>query len=240
MSQTDIFNLGADVVAAEEKDSVGGFAAWETDLYEAQIKAAYLDTYDKGSKYIELVLELTDAAGNTRQHSEREIVWSANTKGPFYIDKKTGEKKELIGLSKMNSLGQLLTGKKLGQSNFENKFHKIYSKEANGEVPQERPTLVEWTGKKIFVGLQKVITNKQVKQGTTYVDTNEERTDNQVDKFFNENKATLLEVQNSVESKFHEDWLKANKGKDRNKFKAAKGAPAAGVPSATAAPLSFN
>lgn len=244
----DIFKTGTDVEVQEEKDSVGGFQRWETDLYRATLKAAFLGEYKapagktKGSKYIEVVIELMDAEGNKLEHSEREVVWSANTEGAFYIDKKTGKKKQLIGLSKMNSLGMLLTGKKLETSVFETKVHKVYDADAKGEVNKELPTLTEWCGKPIHVGLLKVTENKQTKAGNKYVNTNEEREINVVDKYFDEDKRSLLEVQGDKPASFCEDWIAANQGKTRNKFKPVAGAApvAGGVPQATAAPLTFN
>lgn len=236
----DIFKLDQDVEQQVEKDTVGGFAPWETDLYKATIKAAFLDSFASGSKYIDLTLELVNEQGDTRQYNERVTVWSDKTKGPYYIDKKTGKKKALIGLNQMNSLGELLCGKKLQDSVFETKVHKVYSADAKAQVPQEKATLVEWTGKTIHVGLQKVISNKQVKSGNDYVDSAEKREDNQVDKYFDEDKKTLLELQNNKPAEFYQDWVKANKGRDRNKYKAPKGGAVSGVPSATAAPLKFE
>jgi len=241
----DIFNVEADVEVQEERDSVG-FKAWESGLYPATLKAAFLGEFPSGSKYIEVVTEVRNPeTGETLNHSERETVWSANSKGPFYIDKKTKAKKQLIGLSKMNSLGELLTGKALKESTFVEKFHTVYSKEANGQVPTELPTLIDWCGKEIYVGMQKIIANKQIKQGTKYVDIADTREFNEVNKFFDETKRSNLEVKKDVPAEFFNDWLKANEGKTKDKSKAivggASGVPAAGgVPSATAAPLQFN
>jgi hypothetical protein len=241
----DIFNIEADVEVQEERDSVG-FKAWESGLYPATLKAAFLGEFASGSKYIEVVTEIRNPeTGETLNHSERETVWSAKSKGPFYLDKETKAKKQLIGLSKMNSLGELLTGNALKSSTFTPKFHNVYSKEANGMVPAELPTLVDWCGKEIYVGLQKIIANKQVKQGTKYVDIAETREFNEVNKFFDENKRSNLEVKRDTKAVFCEDWLKSNKDKTKDKSKAVVGggsaAPVAGgVPSASGAPLQFN
>lgn len=240
----DIFNVEADVEVQVEKDSVGGFQVWATDLYGATLKAAFLGEFASGSKYIEVVLEARNEAGEILKHSERETVWSAKTKGAFYIDKQTNKKKQLIGLSKMDALGELLTGKKLKDSLFEEKVHTVYNKDAGGDIATPLPTLTEWCGREIYVGLQEVKANKQVKSGTKYVDTNEERKSNEVAKYFNENKQSNLEVKNNAKAEFFQDWLDANQGKMRDKFKPVAGgasAPVAGgVPSATAAPLQFN
>lgn len=249
MSQLDMFALPDDVKQQEERDTVGGFAPWPSGLYKAKLKAAFLGSFDGGSRYIEVITELTNEAGDTREVSERETVWSSKTKGPFYVDKKTGEKKELIGKAKMDALGRLICGKDLSQSVFEEKFHKIYDKAAKGETNQARPTLVEWSGADLYVGLVAIQENKSTKATdsagkVTYVPTADIREFNSVDKFFNDKKQTILEVTQGVDAEFYTDWVKANDGKVRDKTKKgiapAAGAPAAGVPSATATPLNFN
>ena len=237
----DLFNVPDDVIVEDEKDSVGGFIVWDTGLYEATLKAAFLGVYDSGSKYIEVIIEVKNDKGEILKHTEREVVWSAKNKGPFYVCKKSGKNKQLIGLAKMNSLGELLTGKGLKDSLFETKVHKIYNKDAGGEVATELPTLTDWCNKPIYIGLQRITENKQVKSGKIYVDTNEPRDINEISKYFNENKQSNLEVKANEKADFVNDWVKANEGKTRNKFKTVAGGPVAGgVPSATAAPLTFN
>lgn len=237
----DLFQVDADVIVQDEKDSVGGFQVWDSGVYTGVVKSAYLDAYDGGSKFIEVNIELTNDKGEVLKISEREVVWSAKTKGTYYLDKKTGDKKQLIGLSKMNALGGLLTGKELKDSVFETKVHEVYRKAANGVTPTELPTLVDWTGKVVNVGLLKVNQNKQVKSGTKYVDSNEAVERNEINKVFNENKQTNLEVKDNAPATFIDDWLKANEGKTRNTFKPVAGAPAAGgVPAASSPTIDFN
>jgi hypothetical protein len=231
----DLFNVEADVEVQEEKDTLGGFKIYESGLVGFTIKTAFLDDYAGGSKNITVVLE--DADGGT--YTEKECVWSAKTKGPFYIDKKTGKKKELIGFSKMNSLSKLLTGKDLNGSEFETKVHELYSKEAQGKVHTPRPTLVDWAGLEVTVGMMKKLENKQTKSGDTYVDTAEVRETNYVDKWFDAEKRTLTEKMKDQPAEFIEQWEKANTGRVIDKVnKSVKAGPVGG--GATAAPLSFT
>lgn len=239
---TDLFSMGADVEQQEEKDTLGGFKVWDSGLYPMTVKTAFLDDYKGGSKNITVVLE--DADGNT--YTEQECVWSANTKGPFYIDKKTGKKKALIGFSKMDSLAKLLTGKSLNQSDYETKVHELYSAEAKAKVPTPRPTLVEWAGKTVYVGILKKQENKQVKGGIVdgkqqYVATAEIRETNEISKWFDENKCTLLEKEAGKPATFADDWEKANAGKVIDKTdKSIKAGPVGAAGGATAAPLEFS
>lgn len=232
----DLFAVDSSVEVQEDKDTVGGFAPWESNLYKAVLKTAFLDDFAKGSKNITLVVEITNEAGEVRTITEKETVWSMKTQGPYYLDKKTGAKKQLIGKSKMDALAMLLTGKNLQTSTWEEKVHKI--RKDGAEVPTARQTLTEWTNTPIYVGVQKVAENKTIKQGDAYVPIADIREFNTMDKFFNSDKKTLTEVKTDKPAEFFEDWLKANEGKTKDKTnKNIAAAPASGVPSATAAPL---
>ena len=232
----NLFTMDQEVEKQVEKDVLGGFAARESALYPMTIKTAFLGDYAGGSKYVSIVLE--DDQGN---YSEEECVWSIKTKGPTYIDKKTGKTKELIGFAKINSLAKLLTGKGLEQSVFETKVHEVYSKDAGAKVPTPLPTLTEWTGKVVHVGILKTVENKQTKSGDKYVATAETREVNSVDKWFNEDKKTLVEVEKGVEAKFYEQWEKANTDRVIDKTdKTLKAGPVGGTGAATAEPLKFD
>jgi hypothetical protein len=231
----DLFKVEADVEVQEEKDTLGGFKIYESGLVDFTIKTAFLDDYAGGSKNITIVLE--DENGGT--YTEQECVWSAKTKGPYYLDKKSGKKKELIGFSKINSLAKLLTGKGLNESAFETKVHELYSKEANGKVPTPRPTLVDWAGIQVTAGIMKKLENKSTKSGDTYVPTAEVRETNYVDKWFDAEKRTLTEKMKDAPAEFIEQWEKANTGRVIDKTdKSLKAGPVGG--GATAAPLEFS
>ena len=236
MTALNIFEIAADVEVSEVKDTLGGFQCHETGLYAGVLKTAYIDRFASGSVYINAVFELTDDKGTTFKHTERETIWSANTQGNFYIDKKTGKKKLLIGFSKMDNLFKLLSGKSMQElsvsGGVENKVHKVYNKEASKEMPTELATFTAITESPVCVALVKQIENKQTKQGNAWVDSAETREVNFVDRIFNGDRKTLLEVQNSTPAAFADEWLKANEGKTRDKSK--KVAAQSGMP--TAAP----
>lgn len=244
----NLFTMGDDVEKQEERDSVG-FKVYDSALMKFTIKAAYLNDYPGGSKG--LFVEMEDEEGN--KYTESDCVWSLKTKGPTYKDKKTGKLKELIGFSKLNSLGKLLVGKDLENSVFEKKVHEVYNKDAGEKIPTALPTLVEWTDKVVYAGMIRQTENKQTKSGDKYVDTNETRDVNFIDKWFNEDKRSLLEVvansklgeDEQKPATFFQDWINANEGKTRDKSKktSAKSGAVGGkaqAGGATAAPLTFT
>jgi hypothetical protein len=234
----DFLNVASDVAVEVEKDSVGGFQPFESDLYALEIKAAYLDKSAKGANNIVTLLETEDG----RKFTMTEYITKATGEN-FYIDKKDGKtKRPMVGFSKMNGLSQLITGKELGAQTLEDKVHKIWDKSQSKEVPQTRKTFTEWTGKKIHVGMLLVLENKSELQGDTYVKTAETREVNEANKLFNENKQTLAEVQAGTEAAFYQEWLKANEGKVRDKTdKSIKaGAPPTAGGVQAGAPISFD
>lgn len=230
----DLFSVDADVEKVEEKDGLP-FGAWESDIYDAVLKTAYIDRFSGGSVFVNCVYELTDLRGNKITVQERETIWSVKTQGGHYICQKTGKKKQLIGQAKMDSLAKLLTGKSLKEiqdtGGIEDKTHKIYSSELKKETPQTKPTIMAFTNVPCYVGLKKIIENKQTKQGDTYVMTAETREVNQVEKVFNSDRKTLLEVQANSEAEYFNDWLNINKGKTIDKTKKVDAQP--GLPSGT-------
>lgn len=229
----DIFETQADVEVQEEKDTLGGFVAKETDLYEGVVKTAFLEEAKSGSWMLKVLFELKDEKGKPFSYTEQECVWSAKTKGDFYIDTKTGKKRQLIGKAKMDSLCKLLTGEdlKTQSAKLEDKYHAV--RKDGKEVEEQRKTFTEWNGIDVYVGLQKVSTNAQVKQGTKYVNTAERKDENQINKIFDGSKRTLIEQQEDAKPEFADKWVKANKGKTRDLYKEVKAA--AGVPSAAPA-----
>lgn len=217
-----ILDLGSDIVQEEERDTLGGFQPFESDLYEMVIKTAFLDKAASGANNITVLFETPEG----KKFKLVEYITSAAGKN-YYIDKKDGKtKRPLPGMSKMNGLSNLVKGTDLGQQILEDKVHKIWDSSQSKEVPQSRKTFTEWTDQTIHVGMLKILENKSVKNTAwkegdpkkdKYVATAETRETNVVDKFFNEDKATLAEVNAGTPAAFYKDWVLANQGKVRDK-----------------------
>ncbi len=234
----DFLNVASDVVVEKEVDRLGGFQVYNADLYAATIMAAFLDKSASGANNITILLENGDGFKFT---STEYITSRAGTN--TYVCKKTSKKKLLPGMAKMNGLAELLTGKKLANSVIEERVHKIYSKDSGAEVPQPRPTLIEWTGLSVHVGMLKILENKREKVGEEYIAVADTRESNEIDKWFNEKKATLSELQAGTEPKFHADWVAKNKDDVRdktNKNLAKVGAPAMGGAPTPTTTLNFS
>lgn len=233
----DFLNVAADVVVEKETDRLGGFRIYDAGVFSLTIKAAFLDKSASGANCVVILLENADGM----KYTSTEYITSRIGKNT-YVCKKTGKNKLLPGMQKMNSLAELLTGKSLGTSVLEDRLHKVYSKEAGGEVNQPRKTLIDWTGVTVHVGMLNLLVNKREKVGDAYVEVAETRNENEIDKWFNADRQTLAEVQAGSAAKFVDDWSAQNQGKVRdktNKNLAKAGAPTAGAPVA-GAPLSFT
>ena len=233
----NIFATSQEVEVQQERDSVGRQAV-PTNLYPVAVKNAYVDYYPAGSAYISVELDvIVEGQKEPSKVFMREIIWSATTKGDFYIDKKTGAKRQLMGKAKMDSLSKVLTGKGLQElfatGEVVNKMQKL--RKDGKEVLEERVTMVPWIEAGQFhAGIQRVIKNKQIKQGDKYVNTPEKITENEVVKFFDDQLRTNAEIADNAPATHHVQWTEAYAGKDRNLFKEVS-APATGIPTASTA-----
>lgn len=231
-----------------EEDYIGGGGVFDTDIYEATIKMAYMQKASK-SEAMSVILMLTVDGREVRQQ-----IWTTNKSGGVtYKDKNSGEEKNLPGYSQVNALAMVVTGKELGELEVENKIQKIYDYDAKKELNTAVDCFVELHGQKIMVALQRQKVDKTKDDGTgTYVPTGETRDTNEVVKFFPEGKTvTISEVAEYIKSlgssfdevlndgnllkaigKMPEElgvyaatWLEKNKGKtyDKSSGKGAEG-----------------
>jgi hypothetical protein len=248
----EMLKLGEDVKQEVEKDSVGGGGVLNSDIYTCTIKAAYFD-YAK-SKAVSLNLILETSTG--RKLTQTEFITSGEAKGckPYY--EKNGEKFPLPGYAKMNTLCLLATGLPIDQLTAEDKILKLYDYESKKETNQTKKVITELTGKVIKVGVFKTIVDKKLKNdnfnpdlpesatNARYALTGETREENLIDKFFNEEGATLEEHTTKKEPIFFEEWIKAHQGKVKDKSTKTPAGTQAGAPklgnSAATSPLSFS
>lgn len=227
-------NTSGDKIGGEQ-DRLGGFQVHNTDVYPATIKLAYAGVSAGGANSMTFEVEL-DGGG---KYSWTEWVTSGTAKGCLPYFEKDGEKQYLPGFNRANAISLMTTGKELGATNFEEKMVKLYNSNTKTEVPTPTKVAVDMIGKKILLGIIKIATNKQAATGNldangkkVYADTNEVREINEVDKVFHyETRRTLQEAMAKVETAvFIDQWLEANKGKIRDKFKKVEGGAVAGAP----------
>lgn len=197
----------------EQKDSLGGYSPLETDIYAATIKALYVQTAKSGAMSLNLIADI-----NGKEY--RETVYITTKDGVNYYTNKAGKKAPLPGFIIMNDLCLCTVGRELSELETETKVIKLYNREAKTEMATEVPMVVDLIGTKVALGIYKEKVNKQVLEGTSYVDTEETREQNVINKVFHlETHKTVNEAKNNLEAEFWDKWLAKNQGKviDRTK-----------------------
>ena len=154
-----------------------------------------------------VTVHFRQADGNMT-HRETFYVTSGEQKGckPYYL--KDGKKIMLPGYEMMDNLSMLAAGKRLAQLNAEDKVIKLWSYQEKKEVPTNVPVLTELLGKAVRVGLTLNEENRRKKVGDEYVDTNEKREFNEVNKLFHaKGGLTVAEAQaGETEGGFIKEW----------------------------------
>ncbi len=225
----NLSSAGTEAVA----DSLGGgFGAIDSDAYKATVKAFYAGKSDGGAHSMTLVADV-EVGGQKREY--RETFWVTNKKGENAYEK-NGKKYLLPGYITANDIALLTTGQELGQQNFEEKIIKVYNFDQRAEVPTKVMAAVDVMGKEVTLGILRKTVNKQAKDaGGNYVDINEKRDVNEVDKVFHtESGRTVNEVTRGLATgEFLPMWAEKNKGNTINRFKEVQGS-GTGLPGAAA------
>ena len=237
MSNTLFGNLAAKTEKMEAaRDSVGGFAVRDSDIYAAVLKLAYAGRSKGGANFLSLVFTMPDGT----EYKEDAYFTSGDDKGnlPYYT--KNDKHFPLPGYTLVSDLLLITAGTSLEEANFEEKVVNVYDAEAKKEMPKSVMVPVDALGKPVSIAIQKVLEVKQQKNEATgqYEDTAETREVNNIDKVFDtDSKFTVIEAQNNAEAPvFYDKWLEANKGKVRDNTKKKGGGNAAAGGAAGAFP----
>lgn len=219
----------------EQKDTLGGFASLDSDVYPGVIKIAFAGKSAKGAHNVTFHFDL-----DGREH--RETIYVTNRDGQnWYPNKKDASKKmPLPGFTTANNIALLATGFALADLAVEERVIKLWDKDAGAEVNTKVNAFVDMAGKPIKLGILKQIVDKNVDDGTgNYVPSGETREENVIDQVFHgETGRTVNEVKGGQvqTGEFIDKWLAKNKGetRDRSTKDAGKtgrpGAGAAGAP----------
>lgn len=210
--------------AEKETDRLGGFALLDTDVYKMVIETAYLHMGKEGSS--NLVINAKSDAGSIRT---MQCFASGDAKGNKTYYEKDGKQYNLPGFTLVSDLLSLAAGVTLETATVEEKFIKLYSKDAGGEVTTAVKMVVDLVGKPIAIAVLRVIEDKTALGGDNkYHPTGETREINDVTKFFcPETGMTALEKDaGATEAAFIVQWTEKNKGTVVNR---AKGAAATGA-----------
>ena len=193
---------------AEEDFTSSGFAALDTDIYTATIKAAYMSK--SGSSDAQSFNAILEINVNGKKTEVRPQIWMTNGKGGITYEvkdrqtkKPTGEIKNLPGYDQVNSLFMLILGKEVGDADMEDLTIKLYDFDAKKELPQSVPSFPELAGEEIQIALQKQIVdvNKKNDASGAYEPTGKTREQNEVVKFFPGSRlVTISEVAQHIKS----------------------------------------
>ena len=175
-----------------DEDYVGGGGVFDTDIYEAVIKTAYIGKAQASDA--RNVTLLFDIGGREL----RSQTWVSNKSGDVtYVDKKTKEVKNLPGYNQINAVALLVAGKNLGDLDTESLVVKLYDFDAKKELPQSVECFTELHGETIHVAVQRQTVDKTKKNEATgeYDPTGETRDQNEIVKFLAGDKmVTISEV----------------------------------------------
>ena len=208
----------------EEKDVLGGgskFGVWNTGVYDVIIDSVYLDKSSGGAYSMNFVFKTADG----KELSDTMYVTSGEAKGQlnYYTDKE-GKKRYLPGYNIANAIAFAATGKELPDLEPENKIIEIYNYDLKKKVPTEKPVYMDLIGKKVKLGVFKVKEFKGVKDTSgQYVDSDEVKEFNEINKIFDENGLTIVEKKaGKTEPGFLNEWVDKYKEdfiKDKTKGK---------------------
>lgn len=221
-------------------DFLGGYNAWESNLYACTIAEAYFTCSSSGAKCLNVTFK------NDDNKELKQQFWMTTNKAKgckAYFVTKQGDKNFLPGFVAATHLALLTSGKELKQLVLENKFVKIYNSEQKKEVPTEVPMCVEMLGKQVTLGVIKRIVDKTKDSNTVdaqgnkvYLPTGETRTENEVVKIFRtRDRMTVTEIRAKAEkAEFADKWLE--KWKDQVEDRSTKGGTVNGNSGAPGAP----
>lgn len=241
-------NLGTDGLE-EKEDRIGG-GSWvrETGVYDMEIKVAYAGKSQKGAQFVDFTFINNGDGGDGKEY--RETFYVTNQKGENWFaakdkeGKPTGKKRALPGFEHVNDICLVTCEKELSEMADEEKTVNVWDPDAKKQLPKSVPVLVELTGKRVFLAIQKSTENKTQNVNGTYEPIADTRDVNTVEKVAHHpSKMTVLEAQQEkTEAAFIDAWAEANNGKTKDKRsikdgqagqsgrpgRAASGPPAAG------------
>jgi hypothetical protein len=212
-----------------EVDFVGkGSRLFESGAYQMTVKLAYAEESSGGAVGVTFVF--TDGSKELKQTF---YVTTGKAKGqkPYY--EKEGKQYPLPGLSMVNALCLMTTGEPLDKQETEEKVIPIWDNTQRKEVPTKKQVLMEVLGKDICLGILKITEPKKAKDSMgNWVDTDQMRTFNEVDKVFHpDNHKTVTEILSQAETAaYYDTWVQQNEGTVRDKTK-KNNTPATSAPS---------
>lgn len=204
-------------------DNLGGSFTKESGIYPGTVKMAYAGASKGGARFIQFIIDM-----NGKEY--KETLYFTNKLGANCYEK-NGKKFPLPGFVHIDDICKVATGQPFSAQDTEEKLVKVYDHTAKAEVPTLVPVLVDLIGKPVVLAILKITENKSTSDGNGgYVATAETRDVNTIDKVFNEDGFTTIEVTDKAPAPvFQGAWSTRNSGKTRDKTTpvAAGGKPGA-------------
>ncbi len=223
----DFLNINRGGATVETESVGGGRHVFDSDVYEATVKQAYLASYDSGARYAAITLDI-----NGKDHEERLLL--TNKKGEGFFTGRDGSPVQFSGLTRLDELAFSAGFPNTQASGIGPGNIRVWDGDSKSFVLKQHPTvLTGLQGKKVLVALQRIIQNKQKKNSVTgsYDKINEQEEVNQIQKFANLAKMTQLESARSVNPPvFIDAWKNKWAGKVHNTYKEQANAPTQGMP----------
>lgn len=211
-------NLSTDGLE-EAQDRLGGSRIIESGPLTGTIKLAYAGKATNSDARSVTIVLLPDDNGS----EYRETFWVTNRDGKNYYEK-DGKKHPLPGFTVVDDLCIVTTNKALAEQQADEKVINVYNFDEKKEISTSVPMLVNLLGKKVTLGIQKHLKNKQQKNNAgVYEDIADEREENVTDKVFHHpSNMTVAEAKRGLtDAVFYGLWCEKNTGvtQDRRSIK---------------------
>ena len=207
-----------------------------TGVRRAIIKLAYLGKSKGGASFLTTQYTLPD---DGKTLSVTEYFTSGDAKGnkTYSVARGSDKKNPLPGFTKTNELCLAATGEGLASvyAKRETKKVNLWNPTKRQEEPTDVEVLPELHGKEVFLGIHKIEKNKQVEHPAgsgKWVDSNERRTVNEIDKIFTDERKTVNEKMAGDTASFVDTWIAEFGEKTLDQFKEVANAPKSGAPAA--------
>lgn len=230
------FDLSVSEDVQEDKDVLGGGSfVWDSNIYPTTVDMAYLSEAASGAVAMNFVFK--DEGG--RKLKQTIYITSGNEKGKktYYINKNTGKKHNLPGFTTVYNIIAITLNTDLNSAvnASQKKTLMLYDFDAGGEVATEvEHVLVDMIGKKVVLGVKKILENKKQKgDDGKYHAIAETREINEIaTAFFPDSKLTVSEKKSGLtEPDFYDKWLDKYEGDVHDKTEKVAGG--ANTPTAT-------
>ncbi len=194
----------------EQRDTLGKFSVLESDVYDAVIKVAFAQTAASGAVGVTVIAKV-----DNDEYRETIYITNRNKENFYYTKGNPPKKMPLMGFTTINDICQITCGKSLSQMETENKMIMLYNADLQKEVPTAVPVLMELVGKPIKLGILKELKYKVQNTDAGYVETDDVRESNVINKVFDpETGRTVYEINHDLKEAplFIDKWLEKNRG----------------------------